>query len=269
VHGGPWVVRLVLELAGRNGFEVLPTSSLPLPDSAVDAADGIERMMLAHLPLATTDLGLRYLLAQPAAWRRRERRVRATDQQAARDRSLWWLLHPPRVAIVGPANVGKSTLANQLFAQERSITADVPGTTRDWVGEMADIDGLPVFLMDTPGLRQTADEIERASIDGSRVEIAKADFVVLVVAATLSIAEQREWAAKYPGALVVRNMCDRGGEKNGIDAARPHVFTVATSGEGVDDLRQAIRRHFIRPWRHVRRAMWFSTAVEACTTRAD
>jgi tRNA modification GTPase len=255
VHGGPWVVRRVLELAERSGFAVLPTSTLPLPEFAVDGVDEIERMMLAHLPLATTELGLRCLLAQPAAWRRRDRRMRASDRRTSLDPSLWWLLHPPRVAIVGPANVGKSTLANQLFAQERSITADMPGTTRDWVGEMADIDGLPVFLVDTPGLRQTSDEIERASIDGSRVQIATADSVVLVVAATQSIGEQREWAAKYPGALVVRNMCDRDGELAPIDAARPHVFTVATSGEGVDNLRQAIRRQFLRHWRHARRAL--------------
>ena len=56
------------------------------------------------------------------------------------------------VAIVGPPNVGKSTLANRLFGQARSITADQPGTTRDWVGGVADIVGLAVTLVDTPGV---------------------------------------------------------------------------------------------------------------------
>ena len=67
----------------------------------------------------------------------------------------------------GAPNVGKSTLANQLFAQQRSITADLPGTTRDWVGEMANIDGLPVMLVDTPGVRETSDAIEREAIERS------------------------------------------------------------------------------------------------------
>jgi tRNA U34 5-carboxymethylaminomethyl modifying GTPase MnmE/TrmE len=257
VHGGPWVVRRVLELAERNGFDVLQASSGPLNDAAVDGADEIERRVMTHVPLATTELGLRHLLAQPAAWRRRERMKKLPEVAQPCDRSLWWLLHPPRVAIVGAANVGKSTLANQLFAQERSITADMPGTTRDWVGEMADIEGLPIFLMDTPGLRQTHDEIERAAIAGGCEKIAEADLVVLVVTARQSIAERRDWVGQYPRALAVRNMCDRATDASVIDASRPHVFTVATSGEGVDDLRQAIRRQFIRPWRHVGRAMRF------------
>src|SRR6185503_2714425 len=96
----------------------------------------------------------------------------------------WWMLHPPRVAIVGEANVGKSTLANQLFAQERSITADLPGTTRDWVGEVANVDGLPVTLVDTPGVRETADEVEREAIARSGEQVAAADLILLVLDAT-------------------------------------------------------------------------------------
>ena len=135
---------------------------------AVDGAMTLEREMLAALPLARTDLGVRTLLAQ----RRHGAEAMSTLYAAAigrilADRSLDHLLHPPRVAIVGAPNVGKSTLANQLFAQERSITADLPGTTRDWVGEIANIDGLAVTLVDTPGVRDTADAIEREAIDRS------------------------------------------------------------------------------------------------------
>ena len=112
-------------------------------------------------------------------YREREQESAAADLPAIlADRSLWWLLHPPRVAIVGRPNVGKSTLANQLFARERSITADLPGTTRDWVGELADVNGLAVMLVDTPGLRDAADPIERAAIAGARGQIAAADLVV-------------------------------------------------------------------------------------------
>ncbi len=155
LHGGPWLVRSVLELASREGFEVIdraPDENAPLADVAVSGETALQREILASLPLARTELALSELLAQEDAWRRWEQlpiaQQKAEAQAVLEDRSLWWLLHPPRVAIAGAPNVGKSTLANQLFAQERSIAADIPGTTRDWVGEMANIDGLAVMLVD-------------------------------------------------------------------------------------------------------------------------
>ena len=140
---------------GRRRRRERPGGALP-PRGAWTPTSELEREMLAHLPLARTELGVRVLLAQTGRLGGLRRGAAAgSGRDAGRellaDRSLWWLLHPPRVAIVGAANAGKSTLANQLFAQERSITADLPGTTRDWVGEVADIDGLPVMLVDTPG----------------------------------------------------------------------------------------------------------------------
>jgi tRNA modification GTPase len=252
VHGGPWVVRSVLELAQKAGFEVVGSQPIPLPDDAIDGEDELDRQMLAHLPLAKTELALRCLLSQPAAGRRLMAR-NPTPRPSSSDPSLWWLLHPPNVAIVGAPNVGKSTLANQLFAQERSITADVPGTTRDWVGEMADLDGLAIFLMDTPGLRDTDDPIETAAIEQSRPQVQRADLIVLVVDAMHPLEHQRSWAKKYPQALVVRNKIDRSAEITPIDASRPHIYTTATNGQGVDSLRQAIRRQFVRSWRHLTR----------------
>lgn len=251
VHGGPWVVRQVLELARENGFEVVQTREFPLPDDAVDGEDAIGRSVLAHVPLARTEMALRCLLAQPSAWMRK-------PGETPTDPTLWWLLHPPRLAIVGAPNVGKSTLANQLFAQQRSITANVPGTTRDWVGEMAEVNGLAVFLMDTPGLRAADDPIEAAAIDASRSQIQRADGVMLVVDASSSLGEQREWADRFPTALVVRNKCDRASEIGPIDGARPQVYTVATSGRGIDAVRQAICRRFMRSWRSARRKRYWT-----------
>jgi len=203
--------------------------------------------------------------------------------------SLHWLFYPPKVAIVGPPNAGKSTIANQLFAQERSITADVPGTTRDWVGEIADVDGLAVFLIDTPGIRQTQDEIERTAIAQSSHEIGRADLVVLVLDGTDSLEVQGEWVSRFgiltpsPSTLgegwgegiqkslegphpnplpeyrargpeegcviVVRNKCDRAGTIAPLNDTLPHVYTIATTGIGISELRQAIVRQFIRIWR--------------------
>jgi small GTP-binding protein len=168
-------VRRVLELARKSGFEIVQSSQLPLDEMAVDGDEGVERAVLAHVPMARTELALRCLLAQPAAWKRRSFSVLRPDPTLRR------LLHPPRLAIVGAPNVGKSTLANQLFAQQRSITADVPGTTRDWVGELADIGGMPAVLIDTPGVRETEDAIERAAIVASASRIVGCELVIRVL----------------------------------------------------------------------------------------
>jgi tRNA modification GTPase len=247
LHGGPWVVASVLELLRREGFEVAGACTGPLHDDAVDADDAIWRDVLAHVPLARTEQALRLLLAQPAAWARGEK----PDPD---DRSLWWLLHPPRVAIVGPPNVGKSTLANQLFAQERSITADLPGTTRDWVGEMANIDGLAVMLVDTPGLRETSDAIERDAIERSGAEVRRADLVVVVLDASAPVTgQERRLLEAYPDAIVVLNKSDRS-SGNAPDGIR----TVATTGAGVDQLRDAIRKRFGCESYDEHRARWWT-----------
>jgi tRNA modification GTPase len=165
------------------------------------------------------------------------------------DRSLEYLLHPPRVAIVGAPNVGKSTLANQLFAQERSITADLPGTTRDWVGEIANIDGLPITLVDTPGVRDTADEIERQAIARSGEQVAAADLVLLVLDASRPLVpEQLRLVERHglePRSVIVLNKSDLNGDAGPGDAApRANVRTCAVTGQGVEQLRAAILAHF-------------------------
>src|SRR5213075_1287570 len=102
-----------------------------------------------------------------------------------------------------------STLANQLFGRERSITADVPGTTRDWVGELANVDGLMVMLVDTPGVRGTMDDIEREAIEVSRREVAGADLMIVVLDQTQDAREQVELAGKHAGGIVVANKKDK------------------------------------------------------------
>jgi tRNA U34 5-carboxymethylaminomethyl modifying GTPase MnmE/TrmE len=153
LHGSPWIVGRVIELAAAFGFADLGGST-PASLDAVDGDDVLQREMAAHLPCARSELALRILAGQPQVWAGLRNRFSVEAvKRSLEDKALWRLLNPPRVAVVGAPNVGKSTLANQLFGQQRSITADLAGTTRDWVGEYTNVNGLPILLLDTPGLR--------------------------------------------------------------------------------------------------------------------
>jgi len=263
LHGGEWVVQSVLALAKKEGFELSESDALPVSLDAVEGATLLEKEVNASLPLARTELGVRILLQQVEAWGQLVRRATpgpAETAQLARwmpkaegikseiaailaDKSLHWLLNPPRVAIIGAPNVGKSTLANRLFAQERVITADMPGTTRDWVGEIANLDGLAVMLVDTPGIHKTDDPIETEAIARSGEQIQSADLVIVVLDASRPLEnEQASVLEAWPDALRVVNKVD--GAAAWDLALVGGVKTVGTSGQGIDELRQAIRGRF-------------------------
>ncbi|HTL29513.1 MAG TPA: GTPase [Tepidisphaeraceae bacterium] len=257
LHGGTWVIAATLKLAEREGFEVVKPTA-PSPEVALDAASTIEGEVLSHIPLATTELALAVLLNQPVAWERllegeapaepngetngsarQEPRPPVDVVSVLADRCLWWLLHPPRLAIVGAPNVGKSTLANRLFARERSITADLPGTTRDWVGEMANLDGLAVMLVDTPGLRETNDAIEREAIHRSRGQIEKADLILQVIDVT-----QPDEPIIMKGENVIRvlNKCDLPNARS--ESKSDDLRVCGKSGAGINTLIERIKQFF-------------------------
>ena len=163
---------------------------------------------------ARTLLGIRLLLGQELAWKKT---METNDPTSARqlaervlaDHSLERLLDPPRVAIIGRPNTGKSTLANRLFGVERSIAADEPGTTRDWVGDFCDVSGLPVLLLDMPGVRATADDLESSAILLAAPEADRADLRILVLDGSVPIsAMEEEWLSGDRNMIVVANKAD-------------------------------------------------------------
>ncbi|NLO22162.1 MAG: tRNA uridine-5-carboxymethylaminomethyl(34) synthesis GTPase MnmE [Syntrophomonadaceae bacterium] len=94
------------------------------------------------------------------------------------------------VAICGKPNVGKSSLLNALLRKERAIVTDVPGTTRDVIEEYVNIQGIPVKIIDTAGIRDTSDLVEKIGIDKARQAISEADLVVLVLDVEAGMTEE-------------------------------------------------------------------------------
>jgi len=143
------------------------------------------------------------------------------------------------VAIVGRPNVGKSSLFNALVGQDRAIVSEVPGTTRDLVTERVSIEGLAVTLVDTAGVRESIEPVERAGVDRARHAGAAADLVLVVLDAGEELTgEDRRLIASTTegGRLLVANKVDREGCWTRSDA----IHVSARSGAGLDALRRSM-----------------------------
>ena len=152
------------------------------------------------------------------------------------------------MAIVGRPNAGKSSLFNRLVERDRAIVTATPGTTRDLVTERISLDGIPLELVDTAGLRETLEEVEQLGIARSREALADAAIVLVVLDATQPLNhEERNLLAAADGrpALVAINKSDLPGLV--LDPAHfaansqvPAVATSALTGNGIADLREKI-----------------------------
>jgi tRNA modification GTPase len=151
------------------------------------------------------------------------------------------------LAIVGRPNVGKSSLFNRLVERERAIVTATPGTTRDLVSETVAIDGIPVRLVDTAGIRRALDEAESIGIRKSMEALAEADLVLVVLDASQPItAEDGELLAQVGQrpAIVVENKVDTAGSQGSALSSRPpRVRTSALTGQGIAELRIEILRY--------------------------
>jgi tRNA modification GTPase len=173
-----------------------------------------------------------------------------------------------RLAIVGRPNAGKSSLFNRLVERERAIVTAAPGTTRDTVSERVSMEGIPVELIDTAGLREGTDEAERLGIARSREAMAEADVVLLVVDATVGISREDRAVIELGASggssvlvawnksdLVVGDCADAKREADPSATLRDDkqktlrndnqeevgaVRTSALTGEGIEELRAAI-----------------------------
>ena len=172
-----------------------------------------------------------------------ERLARASAQLGellAQSRSGRVLREGFQVAIAGPPNAGKSSLLNRLAAEDRAIVSDLPGTTRDLVVADIEIDGIPVRVTDTAGLREGGDAVERIGVQRARAAIAEADLVLMVADDSLDAPAALDGVEGAEGKrLDVRNKVDASGRRPGVGAAG-QLFVSARTGSGMDALRRAI-----------------------------
>jgi tRNA modification GTPase len=167
-------------------------------------------------------------------------------EQSARQGRL--LREGMTVVIAGRPNAGKSSLLNKLAGYEAAIVTAIPGTTRDVVRERIDIDGMPLHVLDTAGLRQGGDLVEEEGIRRAKVEMTRADRVLFVIDASEdpSASAFHEESARMPPDVPVTlifNKCDLAVGIPVADtmAGPPRITVSATTGRGIDSLRAHLK----------------------------
>jgi tRNA modification GTPase len=152
------------------------------------------------------------------------------------------------VVLAGLPNVGKSSLLNCLAGEERAIVTEVAGTTRDAVRETIQVEGIPLHIIDTAGLRETEDVVERIGIERAWREIERADIVLqLLDARSGETPADHAIAVRLPQGverILVENKCDLAGLEAArfVDGGRVHLRLSAKSSEGMDLLHDELLR---------------------------
>lgn len=163
-----------------------------------------------------------------------------------------------RVALVGRPNVGKSSLFNALLGSDRAIVTEIAGTTRDQIHEKFTINNIPISLMDTAGLRETTDTVESIGVERSRMAMADADLVVVLIDGSEKLSDEDKeiiFAIEGLNYLVAINKIDKTNPEKIHDLSREaraqisnlksEILTVsAKTGSGLESLKHAIVKPF-------------------------
>ncbi|MBE6050530.1 MAG: tRNA uridine-5-carboxymethylaminomethyl(34) synthesis GTPase MnmE [Clostridium sp.] len=154
-----------------------------------------------------------------------------------------------KLAIVGKPNVGKSSLLNTLLREKRAIVTDIPGTTRDVIEEFVNLDGIPVKIIDTAGIRETEDVVERIGVERSKEKMNEADLVILVLDSSRSLDEEDKEIIKYvedKKYMVLLNKVDLESKitEEDLSGLENIIKISAKSGFGIEDLKGKIKDMF-------------------------
>ncbi|GAA0116672.1 tRNA uridine-5-carboxymethylaminomethyl(34) synthesis GTPase MnmE [Clostridium senegalense] len=155
--------------------------------------------------------------------------------------------------IVGKPNVGKSSLLNALTKENRAIVTDVPGTTRDVIEEYINISGVPIKIVDTAGIRETEDVVEKIGVERSKEKINQADLIILILDSSRQLDEEDREIISYildKKYIVLLNKLDLDGKIKKEDLKEfdsNYVFEIsAKTGKNIDKVREAIKDLFFK-----------------------
>lgn len=157
------------------------------------------------------------------------------------------------VVIVGKPNVGKSSLLNALLKEQRAIVTEVPGTTRDVIEEYINLDGVPIKIIDTAGIRETEDIVEKIGVEKSKEKIAEADLIIFMIDLSRELDDEDKEIMDYirdKKYIVLLNKSDLENkvvkeDLIGLDL-KYIIESSAKSGKGLDELKDSIKELFFK-----------------------
>jgi len=238
------------EQAARNAFRSLQGEFSSKINALVEALINLRVYVEASIDFPEEEIDF---LADPKVAADLQKIIITLDAVMAQAKQGALLQEGMTVVIAGKPNAGKSSLLNALSGRDSAIVTEVAGTTRDVLREQIQIDGMPLHIIDTAGLRDSPDIIEREGIRRARSEIEQADRVLLVVdgstdstinpvALCLELGLIESHTSTMSHITIVRNKCDLSGHSAAINTGDHCLIDVsAKMGPGIDLLRQHLK----------------------------